>query len=90
MAYITVFFLSDGLDLRLSTVWHGVCFGHKLVSSCLGGLSAQILDLGLTEDDVGIRVGALEHVWFCDDEQHLKHYVNIQHNKPQSNTKSLS
>jgi hypothetical protein len=52
--------------------------GHKLLcclSACLG---AQILNLRLAKDDVGVRVGALEHIGFLDDEQDLHQHRKLE------------
>lgn len=46
--------------------------GLELLSSSGLCLCAQVLNLGLAEDDVGVRGGALEHIGGLDDEQNLQ------------------
>jgi hypothetical protein len=53
---------------------HGCGLGEvlralELLSSSSLSLSREILNLGLAEDDVGVRGGALEHIGLGDDEQ---------------------
>lgn len=54
---------------------HRHVWSLELLSSLLLRLRTEILDLGLAENDVGVRSRALEDVWVVDDEQNLKSKV---------------
>lgn len=70
-------FLLNGSSLRLA-LRQVLRLGHKLVSRRLRGLGTQVLDLGLTEHNVGVRGGALEHIRLLDDKQNLR--TRMPHN----------
>ena len=70
-----VFLLFDNRRLWLA-VYKAVLLGHKLLGCCLGGLRTEVLNLGLAEDDVGVRCRALEDVWLLNDKEYLQQQQN--------------
>lgn len=67
---ILILVLFDSLELWGLTSWLQVLNSRHL------GVLGEILDLGFSEDDVGVRSWALEHVWLVYDEEDVLRLAN--------------